>query len=30
MGVKLALNKDDDKRITTGGVLSLARGHFQL
>ena len=30
MGVKLALNKDDDKRITTDGVLSLARGHFQL
>ena len=27
---KLALNKDDDKRITIDGVRSLARGHFQL
>ena len=27
---KLALNKDDDKRITTDGVRSLARGHFRL
>ena len=27
---KLALNKDDDKRITIDGVRSLARGHFRL
>ena len=27
---KLALNKDDDKRITIDGVSSLARGHFRL
>ena len=27
---KLALNKDDDKRITIDGVRSLARAHFQL
>ena len=27
---KLALNKDDDKRITMDGVRSLARGHFRL
>ena len=27
---KLALNKDDDKKITIDGVRSLARGHFQL
>ena len=27
---ELALNKDDDKRITIDGVRSLARGHFQL
>ena len=27
---KIALNKDDDKRITIDGVRSLARGHFQL
>ena len=27
---KIALNKDDDKRITINGVHSLARGHFQL
>ena len=26
---KLALNKDDDKRIMIDGVRSLARGHFQ-
>ena len=27
---KLALNKDDDKKITVNGVRSLARGHFRL
>ena len=27
---KLALNKDNDKRMTIDGVHSLARGHFQL
>ena len=27
---KIALNKDDDKRITIDGVRSLARGHWKL
>ena len=27
---KLALNKDDDKRITIDGISSLARGHWKL
>ena len=27
---KLALNKDDDKRITIDGVRSLSRGHWKL
>ena len=27
---KVALSKDDDKRITIDGIRSLARGHFQL
>ena len=27
---KIALSKDDDKRITIDGVRSLARGHFRL
>ena len=27
---KIALNKDDDKRIMIDGVRSLARGHFRL
>ena len=27
---KIALNKDDDKRITIGRMRSLARGHFRL
>ena len=25
---KLALRRDDDKRITVDGIASLARGHF--
>ena len=27
---KISLSKDDDKRISIGGIRSLARGHFQL
>ena len=27
---KIALNKDDDKRMTIDGVSSLARGHHKL
>ena len=25
---KLALSRDDDKRITVNGIVSLARGHY--
>ena len=27
---KLALSRDDDKRITVNGINSLARGHYRL
>ena len=29
-GNKLALSRDDDKRITVDGVAGLARGHYMI